>query len=59
MHRLVERSVTLWKAKNGPFRKSIAKLATKAAEVKPYDAVSVHSNHAFFIDYCQRDCDYV
>lgn len=59
MHRLVERSVSLWKAQNGPFRKSLSKLAAKAAQAKSYDAISVHSHQAFFIDYCERECDYV
>ncbi|MEL6322821.1 MAG: hypothetical protein AAGJ29_07145 [Pseudomonadota bacterium] len=55
MHKLVERSVALWKAKHGPIRRKIGRhlsdpmvgLATPIAE-----------RHSDFIDYTTRRCDY-
>ncbi|MEO0883257.1 MAG: hypothetical protein AAFY34_11045 [Pseudomonadota bacterium] len=48
MHRLVERSVALWKAQNGHFRYKIGKHLTSATPVAP-----------FYIDYTERRCDYI
>lgn len=49
---LVERSIALWKAQNGPIRKTIGK------HLKADIAIDAAPRHPCFIDYTRRDCHY-
>ncbi|MEM6900845.1 MAG: hypothetical protein AAF583_13885 [Pseudomonadota bacterium] len=57
MHRLVERSVALWKAQNGPFREKVGRHLAEALPDASF--LPVHAEAAFYIDYKTRRCDYV
>ena len=57
MHRLVERSITLWKAQNGPIRDQIGRhLPAFVPSLKVLEGPPKHED---FIDYTQRNCYYV
>ncbi|MEM7660830.1 MAG: hypothetical protein AAF292_01170 [Pseudomonadota bacterium] len=57
MHRLVERSIALWKAQNGPFREKVGR---HLADAWPdLGVLPIQTEAAFFIDYTNRRCDYV
>jgi|GEM_PF-3334303 len=49
---LVERSIALWKAQNGPIREKIGR------HVKTQSGKLTQTLPPFFIDYTQRDCLY-
>lgn len=57
-YRLVERSISLWKAKNGPFRD----LARNKASSVPHPAfipnAATEPASPLFIDYCSSECHY-
>ena len=56
MHHSIERSIALWKAQNGPFRKTIGNTARSTH--KTFSDAARRRN-PFFIDYKDRRCDYV
>jgi hypothetical protein len=55
MHHAVERSIALWKAQNGPFRKTIGNTAERAASAF---ADAMRNRSPLYIDYTERRCDY-
>lgn len=55
MYHAVERSIALWKAQNGPFRKTIGKGAEAGASAL---VAILASRGQFYIDYTERRCDY-
>ncbi|MEO1474833.1 MAG: hypothetical protein AAFS13_00500 [Pseudomonadota bacterium] len=57
MNALVERSISLWKAQNGPIRSRIGKHLNP--ELPELVRFSEKLRHSFYIDYTQRRCDYV
>jgi len=55
MHHAVERSIALWKAQNGPFRKTLGNTADRASAALAH----VFGNRSpLYIDYTERRCDY-
>ena len=56
MHHSIERSIALWKAQNGPFRKTIGNTARSTH--KTFSDAARRRN-PFFIDYKDRRCDFV
>ncbi|MEL7128043.1 MAG: hypothetical protein AAGK23_00710 [Pseudomonadota bacterium] len=55
--RIVERSIALWKAQNGPLRNLAASDFPKSSE--PFAAYDIRPENPLYIDYTERRCDYV